>query len=360
MQFAILGAGSAGQGLAGYLSLNGHEVTLFNPPTHKNQFAPILEEQGIKVTGVIEGYARLALATCDISKAVSEADVVLMTLRAFAHERVFRSCVPHLENGQLVVIVTGYWAALRLRGFLQALEPDIVFAETTLLPLVSEATGPAEVKITGVKSRVKVSAFPADKTDAAIERLNDALPQLTPGKNILDVNLDSFNPIFHTPIALFNLGCLERERDFEFYHTGTTPKIAAIMDRLDDERRKLGQKLGLDLAPATDSLRLYYNASGATTYEVFQNCDAYKGYVLPNVFDYIREDVPFGLVPLASFSDALGMPCDATKALISAWSIADGVDYWHEGVTVKKLGLEGMNASQILEIANLGRVSPTK
>jgi len=353
VRIAILGAGSAGQGLASYLAIKGIEVSLFN--LHAEWFAPILRERAIKVSGFIEGQARLAQATCDIREIVPEADVVLITLRAFAHHSVFESCIPHLRDGQLVVVVTGYWASLRLRNLLQRLNRDIIFAEMTLLPLVSEAIGPAEVKISGIKSKVKVSAFPATRTDEVVERLKDALPQLVPGENVLDTNLDSFNPIFHTPIALFNLGCLERERNFEFYHEGTTPKIAAVMDRMDEERRNLAQELGLKLGPATDSLKLYYGASGATTYDVFQSCDAYKGYVLPNVFDYIREDVPYGLVPIASLCVALGVPCHVTKAVISGWSIADGVDYWGQGITVKELGLQGMNALQILELVSTGK-----
>ena len=357
MRFAVLGAGSAGQGLASYLALKGIDVALFNPPLHAEQFATILRERAIKVSGVIEGRARLARTSCDIREIVPEADVVLMTLRAFAHKSIFESCLPYLRDGQLVVVVTGYWASLRLRKLFQNLNRDIIFAETTLLPLVSEAIGPAEVKISGIKSKVKVSAFPANRTNEVIERLKGALPQLAPGENVLDTNLDSFNPIFHTPIALFNLGCLERERNFEFYHKGTTRKIAAVMDCMDEERRNLAGKLDLKLSPAIDGLKLYYGATGATTYEVFQSCNAYKGYVLPNVFDYIREDVPYGLVPTASLCDALGISCRATKAVISAWSVVDGVDYWQQGITVKELGLDGMDVSQISELVTAGQAS---
>ena len=355
MKFAILGAGSAGQGLAGYLSLRGHEVALFNPPLHAKQFAPIAKSRKINVTGVIEGQARLAVASCDLRDVVPQSDVVMLTLRAFAHEAVFRTAMPHLRDGQLVVFVTGYWASLRLQELLGSADREVLFAETTLLPLISEGVGPAEVKISGIKSQVKTSAFPAMRTDELIERVKEALPQLVRGENVLDTNLDSYNPVFHSPIALFNLGSLERESGFEFYRAGTTPKIAAVMDAMDKERRSLGQALGLGLGPATDSLKLYYGAEGDTTYEIFQDCEAFKRYVLPNVFDYIREDVPYGLVPTVSLCDALGIACEATRAVILAWSVIDGVDYWNQGIRTKELGLEGMDASMILDLVNKGR-----
>jgi hypothetical protein len=33
------------------------------------------------------------------------------------------------------------------------------------------------------------------------------------------------------------------------------------------------------------------------------------------------------------------------------------VDYWEQGITVKELGLEGMNASQIIQLATTGEAS---
>lgn len=354
MKFAILGAGSAGQGLASYLSLKGYDINLFNLESEEvkmPRLKAIRARGGIEASGVIRGFARISKVTTDIGEAIRDADVVIFTIRAFAHRKLFELCLPYFKSGQIVIVSTGYWISLRLRDVLDRL--DGIIAETTLLPLVSEAIGPAQVKITGVKTGVKIAAFPATRTSEVIKSLKDSLP-LVAGENIIETNLDSFNPTFHTPIALFNLGTLERENNFEFYHLGVTPKIADVIDLMDKERLNLATKFGLRLTSGVDTLKQYYDTSGATTHEIFSNCRAYKGYVLPNVFDYIREDVPYGLVPIASLCDLVHVSNQATKAIISAWSLIDKVDYWEQGITTKQLGIGNMEASQIIELVTTG------
>jgi opine dehydrogenase len=212
------------------------------------------------------------------------------------------------------------------------------------------------VRISGIKSRVKIAAFPAEGTADVVERLRDALPQIVAGNTVLETNLDNFNPVVHSPIALLNLGELERNPRFEFYRQGTTPKIAAVMDSMDAERLAVASEFGLTLTRATENVRFYYGAAGRTTAEVFQDCQAYAGYVLPNAFDYIREDVPYGLVPLASLGESIGIPCPALRSVIAGWSTVDRVDYWREGMTVSRLGLDGLSTSQVMEYARTGRL----
>ena len=356
MKIAILGAGSAGQGLASHLALKGYDVSLYNRPASKNRFMPILNKRAIDVSGMMKGTARLRKATCDIREAVDDTDVILLTVRSFAHRTVLEACLPYLHKGQLVVVITGYWASLRMRDLITQLEPGVIFAETTLSPLVSERTGPGSVWISGIKSEIKIAAFPATRTDEAIERLCEPLPQLVPGCNVLETNLENFNPVFHSAIALLNLGMLERMPNFAFYHEGVTPRIAHVIDALDQERRALGKAFGLELRAATESLKMYYGATGDSTYAVFKNCQAYKEYRLPNVFDYIREDVPYGLVPQASFSELAGLPCKATKGIIGMWSLVDKIDYWAEGATLQRLGLTGMSVAEIVDLVTTGRI----
>ena len=354
IRVAVIGAGSAGQGLASFIALRGHEVALYSPPVGAEQFKPIAETKEIRVSGVVTGTAHFTKATTDIGDALEGTDVVFLTLRAYAHESVLETCLPHLKPGQLVVIVTGYWASLRLHKLLSQLDPRILIAETTLLPLASAAVGPNAVNISGVKSHVKLAALPAARTSEAVARVIDALPQMVAGENVLSTNLDNFNPIIHTPIALFNLGQLERDSSFEFYHEGITRRIAAVMDSMDRERLAIGQELGLPLATVTDSLRSWYGATGTGTYEVIRNCEAYVGYVLPNVFDYIREDVPHGLVPLATLGESLHVPCPALQGMITAWSMVDGVDYLQRGTTVSRLGLEGLSSAEVIDYVQTG------
>jgi len=305
--------------------------------------------------GVVEGFAKISKTTTDIDEAVEGADAIILTLRAFAQKRILELCIPYLKDNQIILIMTGYWASLRLRDLFERSRSHVVFAETTLLPIASEVTGPGEVKVTGIKSKMRLAAFPSSKTDEALKSLHGALPQLFAGRDILETNLENFNPIFHTPIALFNLREIEQREDFKFYHQGISPKIGEIIDSMDREKLNLIERLGLDLGSSLDGLKQYYRTSGNSTYEIIKNCEAWKGYVLPNVFDYIREDVMYGLVPIASLCNLLGLPSKNIKEIISTWSFVDRVNYWKEGITIEQLGLRNMETEEILEFVSTGK-----
>ena len=69
---------------------------------------------------------------------------------------------------------------------------------------------------------------------------------------------------------------------------------------------------------------------------------------------YIAEDIPYGLVPLAYLGDLLKVPTPVSDAMIELASIANGVDYWKTGLTLEKLGLNGLTAEEILKTVNHG------
>ena len=355
MKFAVLGAGSAGQGIAGYFALNGHEVRLYNRTPEK--IAPIAKSGKLKISGVIEGAAEIRKVSSEIKDIVTNVDSVLVTARAFGHQFLLEGCLDYLENNTIVLIFTGYWAALRLRSLLSKYQrTDITIAETTLLPLICQLMKPGHVNISGIKSKVRIAVYPPSRAHGVYEKFGSILPQLFLGDNVLETSLENYNPIIHVPIALFNLGQLEKHQDrFGFYHDGISPKIAEAIDAIDAERMNLIGQLNLDLTTVRDMLVEYYGTEGTSTYEIIRNCRPMKGYVLPDPFSYVREDLLYGLVPMASMCDLLGIPAKATKSLISSWQTVDSVNYWQEGVKVDRLGVEGMNSEQIVKLATSGQ-----
>jgi len=349
MKFAVLGGGSAGQGIAGYLALKGHEINLYNRTPEK--IASIARYGNLKVSGVIKGNAKIETASSDMREILRDVDSILVAARAFGHESIIKESLPYIEKNATIVVFTGYWAALRLRSILSREQRnDIAIAETTLLPLASEIVEEGHVKISGIKSKMRIAACPVSRTASVYKKLSSVLPQLFPGNNVLETSLESFNPVLHIPIALFNLAGIEKKDKFEFYHDGISPRVARVIDAIDAERMNLTKKLNLDLIKASEVLREYYETKGSSTYEIIRNCKAYEGYVLPNVFSYVREDLLYGVVPMVSICNLLGISAEASKTLISSWSVVDSVDYWREGVKIDKLGMEGMDREKILEL----------
>ncbi len=63
---------------------------------------------------------------------------------------------------------------------------------------------------------------------------------------------------------------------------------------------------------------------------------------------YITEDLPYGLVPMSQLGDVLGVETPLIDAIITLGSYVCDRDFWSEGRTLAKLGLEGLDDAEIM------------
>ena len=63
----------------------------------------------------ISAGGKLSGATMDIEEALKDTDVILIVVPSFAHKPIFNKMVPHLEDGQHVIIIPGNYGGLRLK-----------------------------------------------------------------------------------------------------------------------------------------------------------------------------------------------------------------------------------------------------
>jgi hypothetical protein len=68
---------------------------------------------------------------------------------AFAHESFFEALSPYLVEGQTILVNTGYWASLRVRGLLKrkGLLQKVTVAEEHIMPYLSRLVEPAHAHI---------------------------------------------------------------------------------------------------------------------------------------------------------------------------------------------------------------------
>ena len=348
MKIAVLGGGSAGQGIAGYLGLQGCTVSLYNRTP--SRIESLLHSKTLEVSGLVEGSVEFKSVSSILQEVVEGAECILITARAFGHERCVRESLPHIQKNATILIFTPYFAALRLHSLLHdAGRKDITLAETTLLPLASQVIAPGHVKISGIKSKMRIAAFPTTHTEKILNSLNPIVPQLFSGKNVSETSLENYNPVFHVPIAHYNIREIEDHSDsFLFYHSGISQKISRVIDAVDSERMHLITTLGLDLLTAREMVKNYYDVSGDSTYEIIKNWKAVESYVLPGPLGYVREELLFGLVPLVSLCEQLAIPAETMKMLITSWSILNQEPFLEKGITSKDLGLKGMSRDDII------------
>ncbi|OGV96910.1 hypothetical protein A2W24_03855 [Microgenomates group bacterium RBG_16_45_19] len=359
LRFAVLGAGHGGYAMAADLSLAGYEVNLFN--RSPKPIEAIRKRGGIEITGEAvygEGFAKVK-ATTDMGEAIGDVDIIMITVPAFGHEFMIDKSIPHLKDEQIIVFNTGNFASLRLGHKLRKIGKKNVLAETSILIYSSRITGPTSVFVDGLKRKLPIAAFPSKKTKEVLEVLGNVYPQLIAATNVLETSLENLNPIFHPAITLLNAGLTERTMgNYVFYKDGVGPGVGRTIQAVDDERTGVAKELGLRVTSTTEWLYLMYGAKGNNIYEAIQNCKPYldEGERGPKDFHFrfVTEDVPYGLVPIASLGDLLGVHTPNIKAIIQLWSTINQTDYFKEGYTAKKLGLSGLTEQEIIKLATEG------
>jgi opine dehydrogenase len=338
--------------MAGHLALKGFTVRLYNK--FEEEIVHMREQGGVTVEGAFEGFGQLDLVTTDIASALDGARAILAVVPAFAHRFIAEVCAPHLQDEQVVILNPGrtggaleFANVLRERG----VTAQVKVAEAQTLIYACRISGPAQVRINSVKQQVPVAAFPATDTDAALAVARQLFPEFVPAANVLETSFNNIGAIFHPSTTIFNASRIEAGEEFEFY-ASITPMVAGFLEAVDGERVATAKAYGVEVDSARDWLaKAYEGIRGDNLYERLQSCDAYQGIKGPKSMKvrYILEDVPTGLVPIASFAQTAGIPTPATRSVVDIACAMYGRDFWIEGRSMENLGLAGMKAEQILD-----------
>jgi len=356
--FAVLGAGHGGQALAGYLSLKGFTVYLFNRTSERILSIKLLG--GIQVEGEVSGFAPIARVTTDIKEAISGACVLMVVTPATGHREIAERLSPYLEDGQIIVLNPGRTGgALEVRQVLRetSCKKEVIIAEAQTFLFASRICGPAQVHIFRIKNSIPVAAIPAHQTFEVTKALRNALPQFVPEDNVLRTSFNNIGAVFHPTITILNAARIESTHgEFNYYIDGVTPSVALILEEVDRERVQVAEALGIRAITAREWLYSAYDVHGRNLFEAIQNNTGYQGIRAPSTLfhRYITEDVPTSLVPIASFGKMLGVPTPTIDSIIHLACVLHGRDYWREGRTVEKLGLLGLSVQEIREMVLTG------
>jgi opine dehydrogenase len=351
-KFAVLGAGHGGLAMAGHLAIMGYPVNIYT--RNSERIEQVKLRGAIEVEGEIEGYGNIQIASTKIKEVIEDADIIMVVVPAMAHRFMAEQCAPYLRDNQIIILNPGRtFGAIEFRHILKdekKIKADVTIAETQTLIYVSRHLEFAKAKIFQIKNSVPLAAIPAHKTPEVLKIIRNVFPQFVAATNILETSLDNIGAIFHPAITLLNAARIEDlSRDFHFYIDGVTPMTARILEAMDGSRVALGQALGIRLHSARQWLYLAYDSPGKTLYEALHATPGYRGVKAPStlIHRYVTEDVPMSLVPMSSIGDLLNVPTPTIDAIIHLGCVLQESDYWSEGRTVKKLGLEGMTVEQI-------------
>jgi len=352
----IIGAGNGGTAIAGDMTLAGHECRLFEFGEYAKNIQPVIEQGGIKVTGIARtGFAKLELATLDTASAVKGADVIMVTTQALAHERVARELSPHLVDGQAVILWPGSGGTLAVRHVWDELGMDkrVLLAEGVTFPYCCRCLeGPGTVNIHRVDGPdMLFSALPAGDTAKAIAALEGTYAEVVkPARSILEPALYNVNIIVHPVGAILNMGRIEYSKgEFYMYKEGITPSVKKVIYSMDAERSALFEKLGYKPYTYDEVFKDCFNMTVAE----FAKTSSKGPFSMQD--RYVTEDIPMGATLTVSLARKAGVVTPTYDSMICLASIVNERDYYSEGRNLDNLGLSDLTIEQIEEYLQAGR-----
>ncbi|MDP6560791.1 MAG: NAD/NADP octopine/nopaline dehydrogenase family protein [Candidatus Binatia bacterium] len=363
-KIAVLGAGNGGCAAAADLTLRGYEARLYS--RSKTTLQPMLDRGGIEI---IEGgkhdFARPYLITSDLAEAVAGADLIIIAAPSVAHEFFAKSLASNLEEGQTILLNGGHTGGgLHLASLLKQYghQADIGICETVTLTYICRLTSPASVEIYRRTTNLRCAAFPGKLAPDIIPPIKEIYPNIVQADNVMQTGLSNINAIMHPAGIIGNTGWIENSAgNFYFYRQGISPAIAEMIEAVDCERLDIVKALGF---PPLSFIEIFYQAgltsdsgrSSASVYRVIKESVPNHTIKSPGNLEhrYLKEDVGYGLVPMAGIARLAGVETPVIDSLITLASVINRIDYNQEGLTLKKMGLAGLKKESLNTLLHEG------
>jgi opine dehydrogenase len=352
----IIGAGNGGKAIAADMALAGHNCRLFEFKEYADNITQVCRQGGIQTTGIARtGFAKLELATMDLSKAVKGADVIMVATQALTHERVARELAPLLTDDQAVILWPGSGGTLVMRKIWDQLgmKKHIILAEGVTFPYCCRAlNGPGTVNIHRVDGpNMLFAALPACDTDKAIKALEGTYAdKVKPARSILEPAFYNVNIIVHPVGALLNMGRIEYSKgEFYMYKEGITPSVKKVIYRMDEERMNVFRALGYKPYTYDEVFADSFNMSVAE----FAKTSSKGPFSMQD--RYVTEDIPMGASLTVSVARKAGIKTPTYDCMIHLASIVNDTDYYQTGRTLENLGLSELSLIQLETYLQTGK-----
>jgi len=232
---------------------------------------------------------------------------------------------------------------------------EIQTCETVTLTYISRMENNASVAIYSYTTNLGFASFPGKYRDELFELARTIYPEIIKASSVLETGLSNINAIFHPPGMILNTGWIERTAgNFFFYKEGITNGVGWATNSIDEERLLIAKAMDV---PAKPFLDIFLDAGLTTnaareTGSISTACEESKPNSLlrsPPSLDhrYVHEDVGYGLVPFAAFGDLVKVRTPTIDAFIQLANVITGHNYRQQGLTLEKMGLDGMTLDQV-------------
>ncbi|MBE9506102.1 MAG: NAD/NADP octopine/nopaline dehydrogenase family protein [Chloroflexi bacterium] len=381
---AVLGGGNIGQTEAADFALGGCEVRLFDfPEFAPRSLAEVLQTKKIELSGGQSnlkdfkrtGIAELAMVTTDIGKAMKGAGFVVVAIPAMGHPRMFEQMIPHLEDGQIVNIFPDNFGSLMLRDMLRksGRTVDIVVGAWHSAPYGTRLSSPGHVHLAIREANQIYDTLPSCDADQFIEEVRDlpifgGVSEFIRAETVIGVGFANANPLVHVPGSILNVGAMEVSQvedilapkgQWNLYKHGMSPAVSRVQIAFYREEQALMAALGLKMIPEYTERQFYskYSVMAMEYFIPFGVATLMGNIFGPNSVEdrYFTEDIPIGTVARYNLATALGVDVPIIKAMIDLGSLICQRDFLAEGMTLAKMGIEGLDREQLARYLREGK-----
>ena len=353
MKVLVCGSGPGGMAIAAHMAKAGRAVTIADLAGFPENVAAIAARGGVEVRSSWTRPEVVSVAaTHEIAAAVAAADLVIVSVPAFAHERWVAEVASSLrDDATLLFMGEGSGSLVARRALLEADRPGVLVGETNCLPLIGRAAAPGAVTGDRKAGGVLLAAVPARRTPELSDLVRDVWPFVETAGSVFETTLVNYDAIDTVPTALANAGTIEgRGGGVLLWGEGATPSVVRFVEALDGElfalRRALGGRdprryreflIAQGLAPDAGDLFAVmraggivrsYRASGATA----------------DLEARVALECAWSLGLASSIGRAVGVATPVIDGSIDVAAVMLDRDLRAEGRTLASLGLDGLDA----------------
>lgn len=350
MQITICGGGNAAHTAAGIASARGKaQVNVYVPfaDEERRWKEGLSEAGGIAVHFPDQKLLGLpGLVSSDAARVITQADLVLLTLPAFAHEQVIKEIAAYVKPGAALGAMPargGFeWGVKSCMG--NKIKSITLFGLQTLPWACRIKEYGRSVQVKGTKEQVDLASYSIEEASKAASQLETIFGvSFKPVSSFLSLTLSGTGQLLHPGLmySLFHGWRGEPFEDAPLFYQGVDQPAASLLEQLSEEVAHLRGVLE-DQLPSTDLfpvrpliewLRFSYNGSIANPQSLLsclRTNSSYSGLTAPMrktgaglVPDfhsrYLSEDVPYGLVVTRGIAELAGVKTPVMDEVIH-WS----------------------------------------
>jgi opine dehydrogenase len=354
---AVLGAGHGGCAAAADLGKRGLSVRLH--ARNEERLVSLQRQAGIKVSGIHEGLVPIDHMTTDLAEAIEGADLIMLVVPSVAHGHYARGLARILKPGQPIFLNPGHTGGglnfaheLREAG---CTVPVVETCETVTLTYICRLVGEGHVYLYSYTKNLAFAAFPGNAQERLYRLIKPVFPEIRQASSVLETALTNINAVFHPTGMLMNTGWIEHTQGgFLFYIEGITESVGRVTEAVDRERMAVAHALGVPTISFLDA----FHRAGLTTEaarasgSISRACresEANRAIKAPPSLRhrYIMEDVGYGIVPISELGVLAGVKTPVIDALITIASASIDLDLRATGLSLHRMGLEGLSPTSL-------------